>query len=192
MPCSLFQGSYFSSISFHCNSSLLPAPFAVSSPGLPLTPSAELEELPECWIGVVPRAEGGLWQQFGVARSHPRMQDNSTGPLCLSDSSWGRIRDGGGGNSCESLTWVDLVDLIPCAPSLTFSPSLGFTTLGMMLQSWLLTPSLCRSAHEWDSSQSHSCTRMLMGRPERSTRLSFPAEACEQLLDDKWLSAGLH
>ena len=40
-------------------------------------------------------------------------------------------------------------------------------------------------AHGWHSSQPCSCTQMPMGRPERSTRLRFPAEACEQLPDDK-------
>lgn len=56
-------------------------PFTVSSSGLHIIPSAELEELLGHWIGVVKIAEGGLGQQSGVAK---RMQENSTGPLCLS------------------------------------------------------------------------------------------------------------
>lgn len=35
------------------------------------------------------KSRGGLRQQLRVARSHLRVQDSSTGPRCLSDSSWG-------------------------------------------------------------------------------------------------------
>lgn len=51
-----------------------------------MTPSAELEELLGHWVGVVERGDSGLGQQFGVAKSHPSMQENSTGPLCLSNA----------------------------------------------------------------------------------------------------------
>lgn len=74
------------------------------------------------------------------------------------------------------------MELIPCVPSLTLSPFLGFPAPLMMFQSRLLTPSLCCSVNGWDSSQSRSCTQMPTGKPERSARLCFPAEACEQLL----------
>lgn len=37
------------------------------------------------------KSRGGLRQQLRVARSHLRVQDNSTGPRCLSDSSWGSM-----------------------------------------------------------------------------------------------------
>lgn len=59
IPRSLFQGSHSSPISSHSNSFLLPAPFTVSSSGLDITPSEELEKFARCWIGVVPGAGGG-------------------------------------------------------------------------------------------------------------------------------------
>lgn len=65
----LFQCSQLSPLSSRYNFPPFLMPFTVSSSGLHITPSAELEELPGHWVGEVERAEGGLWQQFGVARS---------------------------------------------------------------------------------------------------------------------------
>lgn len=56
----LFQCCQLLPLSSHYNFSLFLVPFAVSSSGLHITPSAELEELPGHWVGVVARAEGGL------------------------------------------------------------------------------------------------------------------------------------
>lgn len=79
----LFQCSQLFPVSPHYNFSLFLVPFTVYSSGLHITPSAKLEELLGHWVGAVERAEGGLGQQFGVAKSHPKMQESSAGPLCL-------------------------------------------------------------------------------------------------------------
>lgn len=82
----LFHCSQLSPLSSHYNFSLFLVPFTVSTSGFHMTPSAELEELLGHWVGVVERGDSGLGQQFGVAKSHPSMQENSTGPLCLSNA----------------------------------------------------------------------------------------------------------